>query len=549
MGRPQQVENLLVTAAEMRAIEAEEATRGNTSEVLMECAGSRVAEEVAGWLGDPTAHRVLVLAGPGNNGGDGLVVARLLAERGYAVRCLTWARRSEKDGRLRDPLKAQRVPVESIPAPFEPQELDAQLAWCTAVVDGLLGTGIQRDVEGDLASVVDRVAASHKPAIAVDIPTGIDSDTGVVRGAALPCNRTVALGAYKYGHFLQPGASYCGTITLGDIGLSEQTIRETASGELLSDALVRGLLPERPHDANKGTFGKAMIVAGSVNYIGAAVLATQGAMRSGAGLVTLACAGDLLAVMANKLTECTFVALPSDLGSISGRAIDKLKNALEGYSSLLVGSGLGTERETAHFLRGMLSAEEAETERHIGFAAVRPGHTAEEGKKEKEAVLPPLVLDGDALNILAEIEGWSQIVPEGSVLTPHPGEMARLTGSTVEEVQKDRVGMATRCASEWKQVVVLKGAGTVIAEPGGKVFVSPFANPALATAGSGDVLAGAIAGLIAQGLRPVDAACAGVYLHGVAGEMLRAEYGEAGGLAGDLPVLLARAQRRVRESR
>jgi ADP-dependent NAD(P)H-hydrate dehydratase / NAD(P)H-hydrate epimerase len=227
--------------------------------------------------------------------------------------------------------------------------------------------------------------------------------------------------------------------------------------------------------------------------------------------------------------------------------VDKLREALDDYNSLLIGCGLGKEKETATFLKGILSQAEAAIERRIGFAS--RAVDAADGKKEEQSGLPPLVLDGDALNLLSEVDEWFRLVPEGSILTPHPGEMARLLGTTVEEVQSDRAGIAGKAARDWKQVVVLKGAATVIAEPGGKVYVSPFANPALATAGTGDVLAGTIAGLLAQKLRPVDAACAGVYLHGLAGELLRETFGPSGGLAGDLPVLVAGAQKRLRESR
>lgn len=331
--------------------------------------------------------------------------------------------------------------------------------------------------------------------------------------------------------------------------MSEKTGKQTASGEMLTDESVKKLLPDRPDDANKGTFGKAMIVAGSINYIGAAALATEGAMRVGAGLVTLGCAGDLLPMLSAKLTECTFLLLPSDMGSVTSHAADKLRASLEDYTALLVGCGLGQDRETAGFLRELLSNQEVapKAARAFGFGARHTEDVSEEEKSEKKGEMPPMVLDGDALNILSEWEDWHTHLPANTILTPHPGEMARLTGQTVEEVQADRPTLARECAQKWDCVVVLKGAATIIAEPGGKLYVSPFSNPALATAGTGDVLAGAIAGLLAQGLSPSEAACAGVYLHGMAGEMMREEYGVSGGLAGELPVLLARAQKRLRD--
>lgn len=349
---------------------------------------------------------------------------------------------------------------------------------------------------------------------------------------------------------MHPAKDLRGDIRVEDIGLDvNKTANKTSGGgELLTDEAVRALLPARPEDSNKGTFGKAFVIAGSINYIGAAALAVEGAMRVGAGLVTLGCPGDLLAILAVKLTECTFMPLASDMGSIAPHAIDKLFEELKGYNVLLVGCGLGQDKETVSFIKALFAKPASpahSVSRPIGFAARAQDSAA---PSTERAHLPTLVVDGDALNILAEWGEWVGEVPANAVFTPHPGEMARLLNSTVEEVQADRVNLAKKAAADWKQVVVLKGAGTIIAAPDGRVFISPFSNPALATAGSGDVLAGAITGLLAQGLEPVDAACAGVYLHGLAGELLRKEYGVAGGISGDLPVLLARAQRNLRGS-
>ena len=540
---------LLVTAAQMRAIEQDSVRHGETWEGLMDQAGAAVARLTTEWLGAESQQRVLVLAGPGNNGGDALVVARHLAEHGWNVRCLTWSRRVPPDDRLVAPLIELGVDPVPLTEGDATRQLEEALAWCTLVVDGLLGTGLQRDIESPLADIIERVASSGRPVVAIDIPTGVDSDNGRVRGTALPADFTVATGLLKYGHVLEPGKGLSGSTAIGDIRVSQVTSRETANGTLLTHEMVASLLPKRPQDANKGTFGKTMVVAGSVNYIGAAALATEGAMRSGAGLVTLGCAGDLLPVLAVKLTECTFLPLPSDLGVIANAAAEKLMAAVGDYQALLIGCGLGKDKETAAFLRSLLSHREEITHpgmRPIGFASRR---VEAKNKEEKKTDLPPLVLDGDALNLLSEWQEWVEHLPANSVLTPHPGEMSRLTGLSVEDVQTDRVRVATEHAAKWKQVVVLKGAATVIAEPGGKVYVSPFSNPALATAGTGDVLAGAIAGLMSQGLSSVEAACVGVYLHGLAGEMLLREYGPAGGLAGDLVRLLPHAQKVLREGR
>ena len=537
----------VVTAQQMRGMEADAVQRGATWQGLMESAGAEVARHAIMWLGSDTTQRVLVVAGPGNNGGDALVVARHLCDHGWQIEVLTWSR-SHEDTHLRKPLTLRGIKVTPIAGAPGRNALASSLGYSTAIIDGLLGTGIKRDVSGDLATTLGILEASRLPVIAIDIPTGVDSDTGAIRGRALRADLTVALGRLKYGHLFHPGKSLAGQIILGDIGLSASK-QESDSGELMSEERVRELLPPRPDDSNKGSFGKVLVIAGSVNYIGAAALATLGAMRAGVGLATLATPGDLLPMLGAKLTECTFLPLPSDMGVIGSHAAEKVRTEMQGYDALLVGCGIGKEKETATFLRSLLAQADLPSRasaRSIGFAS-RMSETTEQAAANEQK-LPPLVLDGDALNIISSWEEWDKALPAGSVLTPHPSEMARLTGATVDEVQADRVGVARDAAARWKCIVVLKGASTVVAGPDGRLSISPFSNPALATAGTGDVLAGAIAGIIAQGASPVEAAIAGVYLHGLAGEFLAEKYGPAGGLAGDLPELLALAQKRVRNS-
>jgi ADP-dependent NAD(P)H-hydrate dehydratase / NAD(P)H-hydrate epimerase len=536
---------IVVSAELMKRLEAAAVADGDSYENLMERAGSEVARLILSF-GDRRGTRALVLAGPGNNGGDALVVARHLADNNWDVRVKTILRRAGHSPHLSRQLLQRRVMLE----PLERvDQLVADLEWCNLIVDGLFCTGLQRDVTGLPAAVIESVNQARRDTICIDIPSGVDSDTGQIRGTAIRGTSTIALGFLKYGHALSPGKQLSGKILLGDIGLSTQITSETGVGRVLDDNWARKMLPERPEDSNKGTFGKAMVVAGSINYIGAAALAVEGAMRSGAGLVTLGCPGDLLSILAVKLTECTFLPLPSDLGAFSMPAAEKLRSALEGYSALLVGCGLGQEKETAAFIRKLLAKEEVVTRtgsRTIGFANRLQPSAAEIAEAEKGS-LPTLVLDGDALNLLAEIDDWQSLVPADSVLTPHPGEMARLLKITVEEVQADRARCAADAAVAWKQVVVLKGASTVIASPDGDLLISPFANAALASAGTGDVLAGVIVGLIAQGKSTLDAASLGVYLHGLAGEALSEEFGPSGGLAGDLPVLVARARKQLRD--
>jgi NAD(P)H-hydrate epimerase len=292
-------------------------------------------------------------------------------------------------------------------------------------------------------------------------------------------------------------------------------------------------------DAHKGTFGKAMVVAGSVNYTGAAYLAAAAAGRVGAGLVTLAAPERLYPVLAAKLTEATYLLLPHAMGVLAPSAVQVLHSHVAGYSALLLGPGLGREKETVRFVHQLLGVATSEHGRAIGFQR-------REEPPPRRVDLPPLVVDADALNALSEAKEWWTALPPGTILTPHPGEMGRLMGSDARTVNRDRVAVAAAMAAEWNQVIVLKGAFTVVAAPDGRTTVIPFANPVLATAGTGDVLAGSIVGLLAQGSQPFDAAVCGAYLHGLAGEIVADRVGDAGALAGDLLPALPQAILRLK---
>jgi NAD(P)H-hydrate epimerase len=290
-----------------------------------------------------------------------------------------------------------------------------------------------------------------------------------------------------------------------DIGIPPH-LAESVTVELMTDDWAQSILPKRPLNANKGTFGKVLVVAGSINYIGAAYLACEGAMRAGAGLVTLATAVSLQPILAAKLTETTYLPLPEVQPGVTALTAAKiLHNHCEDYNVLLVGCGLGQRPPTIDFVNALIVEK-----------------------------LPKLILDADALNALSKTANWWQKLPADAILTPHPGEMARLANTSVEAVQSDRLGIAQKMAKQWQKTVVLKGAYTVVAHPDGRAKTSPFANPGLASAGTGDVLSGAIAGLLAQGISSFDAAALGVYLHGKAGEAVRTRLGDAGMVASDL---------------
>jgi hydroxyethylthiazole kinase-like uncharacterized protein yjeF len=295
------------------------------------------------------------------------------------------------------------------------------------------------------------------------------------------------------------------------------------------------LFPPRPLNAHKGTCGKVMIVAGSINYTGAAALAGEAAYRAGAGLVTLAVPGVLHGPLASRLAEATFVLLPHEMGAITEDAVPIVIESLGGYDALLIGPGLGRDQKTCGFLRALVTGERSTMRGRIGFRS----SSVAAGPAGQPLTMPPMVIDADGLNLLSELDDWPRLLPPNCVLTPHPGEMARLVGCSSDSIAADRIGTAQEAAAEWGQVVVLKGAFTVVAAPGGQTTLLPFAEPALATAGSGDVLAGAIAALLGMGLRPYQAAVAGAFLHGASGQAAAAEIGRRGVIAGDLPLFLA----------
>jgi hydroxyethylthiazole kinase-like uncharacterized protein yjeF len=560
----------VVTVEQMRAIEQAADSQGLSYATMMENAGRAVASwlEGKGVLG----KRVLVLVGPGNNGGDGLVAARYLHQAGATVSLYCWKREIQDDENWN---LAQRAGIPAIWSERDERlaklrRLVAQTDW---ILDALLGTGVTRPITGALEGILTVVRkevakrkASRKPemlvnvlpsasvpatdlapvAVAVDVPSGLNCDSGAVDPSTLPADVTVTLAFPKAGQFLFPGAGYVGDLVVADIGIPRKLSKDIML-EVSTTSLIQAFLPKRPMDGHKGTFGKVMVVAGSANYTGAAYLAASAATRVGAGLVTLGIAEILHPILASKLSEATFLLLPHEMGALVPEAVKTLQERLAGYDALLLGPGLGRDEKTVEFVARLLTSPSGEKRPRMGFLETTAASA------ETESQLPPLVIDADGLNALAEIEGWPEGLHRPAVLTPHPGEMARLLGTTLEDVKARRMELARRAAQQWNVVVVLKGAHTIIAAPPserggaakGRAYINPFANPALATAGTGDVLAGAIAGLLAQGLPPLKAAVAGTYVHGLAGQMVGEEIGLAGAVAGDLLTKLPLSIRRI----
>ena len=514
----------LVTSAQMRTLEERAVEAGVDLDQLMENAGLNVAQEVWMQLGHVEDRRIVVLVGPGNNGGDGLVAARHLAEWGAAVRCYALAPRD--DAQWQATLAAE-IPCGSVADDDGFEALEAVLAGAEVVIDALLGTGQSRAIEGDLAEVLTRLGAARSRSvppklIAVDLPTGLDADSGRADPLTVAPNETVTFQYPKVGLYTQPGAALAGDVQTVEIGIPSG-LDEDMQIELIERRDAKRLLPPRGADAHKGSFGRVLVVAGSARYPGAAVLAASAAYRVGAGLVALATPRSLIPALVAAMPEVVYVPLPDDAspGTPDDSALDELTSVLGDYEAVVVGPGLGQAEATQELVRGLVRSPEL---------AGRSG----------------IVIDADGLNALAADTPFGEVTAP-LVLTPHPGEMARLVGSDtlidVGEVQGNRLGLAQDRAAAWGATLVLKGANTIVAEQDGRASVSAIANAALATAGSGDVLAGAIGGLLAQGMSTFDASRLAVYLHGNGGERAARARGSAGTTASDVLEYLALAGR------
>lgn len=557
----------VVTVDEMRRIEAASDAAGHSYSKMMEQAGRAVADAIIarekGERESPDSQkRVLALIGPGNNGGDGLVAARHLSKAGASVACYLLKPRSPADDENFYLVQKQGLGILLADEDKNWTKLRELTREADVILDALLGTGAHLPLRSQLAQMLSTVrqelAAREQispPAlfqlngipesllcnkwtpliVAVDGPTGLDYDSGALDEAALPADLTVTFAYPKLAHFRFPGASAVGDMIVADIG-TDPALADDVTLEVATPSMVQKWLPSRSPDAHKGSFGKALIVAGSVNYTGAAYLAGAAATRAGAGLVTLALPSIIHEAVAARLAGATYLILPHEMGVIASGGMRAIAEKIGEYDALLLGPGLGHEQATAAFVDDLLNG--VKSHHRLGFAS--------SGKKVTSSLtLPPLVVDADGLNILAEMDDWSERLPPESILTPHPGEMGRLMGWTAGDVQANRVAVAKSQAAAWGHVVVLKGAYTVVAAPDGRTVIEPFANPGLATAGTGDVLAGTIVAMRAQGMGAFEAAVAGAYLHGLAGELARKELGAAGMVAGDLLAHLPQAWCRV----
>lgn len=524
----------LVTVSQMQTIEKEADAGGLTYAQMMENAGQGLADIILDLYTEEDGGEVIGLVGSGNNGGDTLVALSALAAEGWKARAYLVKRK--KDDLVKRFLEAGGE-VLSKENPFE--QLAETIATADVFLDGIFGTGIKLPLKKDVAEFLSEVndvldgLADPPLIVAVDCPSGVDCDSGEVADEAIAADLTVTMAAVKHGLLKLPAFEYVGDLKVVDIGLPNDlsSFTDLKTG-VADEEFVAALLPERPRDSHKGTFGTALIAAGSVNYTGAVLLAGEAAYRVGAGLVTLAVPAPLHNALSGRFPEATWVLLPHEMGVVSGNATEVFAKNLERATALLIGPGFGTEDTTKEFienlLKGKVSARKSTT--RIGFV-----RQESEKKEEKNSELPPMIFDADGLKLLAKIPDWHKLIPAPAILTPHPGEMSVLTGLSKEEIQADRRQVASKYAQEWGHVVVLKGAFTVVAAPDGRVTVIPIASPALARAGTGDVLAGLIVGLRAQGLEAFEAAVAGAWIHAQAGLYAADDLGTtASVLAGDV---------------
>lgn len=503
----------VVTSEEMRSIDRRTIKGyGLPGLVLMERAGLAVARGVM----ELGKNKILVLSGSGNNGGDGLVAARNLHNAGFNVKVLLTA---GKD-RLGPDCLIQYKIAEKMGVPLEfrarVKPLDLHGA---AVIDALFGTGLKKAVTGQLAVSLELLNESDVPVVSVDIPSGVSADTGEIMGAAVKADVTVTFGLPKRGHLLFPGADYTGKLHIADIGFPpELTTDERLRCNLIEGRDISPFLPKRRHYSHKGDYGHVLLIAGSRGKTGAALMAAGACLKAGAGLVTIGVPEYLTGSFQSRVTEEMLLPLPdSGEGALSIKSLDRILAFIDKNADVLaIGPGVGTSRDTANLVRELVLRCTA-----------------------------PMVVDADAINAIGSGTDIFDKVKAPVILTPHPGEFSRLAKLNVPAIEKNRIEAASGFSEKTGTYVVLKGVPTVIAEPGGSVYLNSTGNPGMAKAGTGDVLTGVVAAFLAQGLSPIEASIAGVYLHGLAGDMAASKTGEHSLLASDVIGALPGALREV----
>jgi NAD(P)H-hydrate epimerase len=487
----------VVTAAEMQEMDRRTIDSfGIPGRILMESAGRGATRTFLEKVYQRGSGRVGIVAGRGNNGGDGFVIARYLAQRDIdvSVFLLSECRNVKGDAAANlELLNALKVPVMELAGPEQFAHYKSDMLHVAYWIDALLGTGLNSEVKGHFRRVIEFINARQRPVLAIDIPSGLNADTGQICGVCIQATATATFGFPKIGHVVHPGMQWCGCVDVIDIGIPAFIAnRARVRQHVITARKARLIVDRRSAEDHKGRTGHLLVVAGAIGKTGAAAMTANAALRAGAGLVTLCLPKALNPIAETQLTEAMTTPLPDQgTGLILEEAFDTIAAQAPGKQALAIGPGLGTESHTRNLVLRVV--------------------------KELEL---PLVIDADGLNNIAGHTALLKNRSAPTVLTPHPGEMARLTGLTVKQIQQDRLSAARKLAMDHHVCVVLKGARTVIAEPEGHVWINPTGNAGMASGGMGDVLTGMIAGLLAQGCSAVEAAIAAVYLHGLAADML-----------------------------
>lgn len=502
----------VVTAQQMQALDRKTIEEvGIPGIVLMENAGRGTAEALLSFFPDATRKKVAVVCGKGNNGGDGFVVARYLQKWNVSVKVLLLGHPEALQGDARTNFEIfSRMKGEILTCPDRDafEKVKPALLEADYLVDAIFGTGLHSEVSGFYREMIDHLNEMGKPLIAVDIPSGLDANTGRPLGTAVRASLTVTFGLPKVGHLVPPGSEYTGRLEVVDIGIPPFLVdQQGMTIHLLEEEEIRkGLTHPRPPNSHKGDYGHLLVLAGSVGKTGAAAMACQAALRMGAGLVTLGIPESLNPVMEVKLTEVMTEPLPETAQkTLSLRALNPILRLCEKKSVLIIGPGIGTVKETQSLVIKLLRILDL-----------------------------PIIVDADGLTALAMSGDRFPTSKQPLILTPHPGEMARLCARTTKEVQEDRLAVARQYAQSKGLFLVLKGYRTLIATPGGEVFINPTGNPGMASGGTGDVLTGMIGGLICQKLGILPSIQAAVFLHGLAGDRVAREKGERSLVATDL---------------
>ena len=511
----------VVTAQEMRQIDKQTIEKiGIPGIVLMESAATAVFRSIQ--RNFPECRHVGVIIGKGNNGGDGLALARQLVHAGYTVQVVLVSSPGRFTGDALTNLQVARelgLPIMEVLSGPELKKLEKDIVSCDLIVDAIFGTGLRGVIEGYIKVVIDWLNSAKCPVVAIDLPSGLSADTGVVEGACIRANHTVTIGLPKRGLLLHPGAQTVGELEIADIGFPQSVVEsQDIRVNWTQPYQIANWLPPRPTYSHKGTYGRVFVLAGSTGMTGAAALASQAALRAGAGLVTLGIPESLNSTLEAKLSEVMTIPLPETTeGSLALAAKPQILEFIERTVSILaIGPGLSQHPETVNLIQSLVR---------------EPDH--------------PTIIDADGLNALAEgqidrpptcskANNLLSSLPSQTILTPHPGEMARLTGLSVPYIERDRIGVAQEFAQEYGVTLILKGVPTVIAHDTGEVWLNSTGNPGMATGGMGDVLTGLIAGLMAQGVPIPEAAVLGVYLHGLAGDSSAKMTGMHGLIAGDV---------------